>query len=99
MILDEHGHLKIETQIDSLDGLNAFFYDSYFYLNDSLWAFNDSNKIGWRGKEIRFDNLLVGNANQEILLDGILSERRADSLRMDLQEFNLGYLSTFHRFR
>lgn len=91
----ERGQVQIAANIDSLDGMDASFYDSYFYLNDSLWAFNTSNKVHWRGKELRFDSLMLGNANQEVLLNGKLSELPNDSLRMDLKDFNLRYLSTF----
>jgi hypothetical protein len=92
---NEHGQLQIDAKIDSLDGLEASFYDSYFYLNDSLWSFNNSNKVYWQGKNVNFDSLMLGNANQEVLLDGRLSENSSDSLRMDLKDFNLRYISTF----
>jgi len=91
----EKGQLKMNSQIDSLNGIDIYVQDSYFYLNDSLWTFNSSNEIHLRGKSLRFDSLLLGNANQEVLLDGNLSEDPNDSLELNLKEFNLSYLSTF----
>jgi len=91
----ENGRLNLRSKIDSLDGLDIYVLDSYFFLNDSLWSFNSSNEVHLRGKSLRFDSLQLGNANQSISLNGKLSKDPLDSLHLDLKDFNLSYLSTF----
>jgi len=91
----ENGQLKMQAKVDSINGLSGRLSDSYFLLNDSLWQFNAANRFAWRGKSFLVDSLRLGNASQAVLLNGQISEDPQDSLRLNLTDFDLSYLSTF----
>lgn len=91
----ERGQIKLRSKIDSLDGMQMTFLDSYFTLNDSLWEFKGGKEVNWRGRTVQIDSIGLGNANQLILLDGTISEDPQESLALNLQEFDLTYIGTF----
>ncbi len=66
---------------------------SEIIISDSVWNI-EANEIGVDQGKIRFDNLRFGNERQHLIIDGIGSKDQSDSLRIEMLDIDLGFIST-----
>ncbi len=78
--------LKIETQ------------PSDIVFSDTLWHVN-KNTISFLPKRIIVDNFKLENSDSYFLLDGTISHKTSDTLRFEINQFNLANLDRFLSIR
>jgi len=79
---------------DSKNGIisNVEILPSEIFIADSLWRVKAS-AVRLEKDSIRIDDFRLGNEHQYLVLDGILSKNRHDSLRVELQNIDLAFIS------
>lgn len=60
-------------------------------LNDTLWNIHPSRVVIDSGKAY-IDNFLFSHQERHLRMNGIISEQREDTVRLDLKEINIGYV-------
>lgn len=71
------------------------FNDSKFKLADTLWTFQDSNKIEWKADTLMVKDFKLSNAESSLYVNGEISKDSLAVMTVDLQEFQLAYLNPF----
>lgn len=81
---------------DEADSLviTAHPLSSYIIFEDQFWDFGESD-IVIRGKDIKVKDFLISSDDQSIRLDGGVSSDKADTLRLNLNQFDLGIIDNF----
>lgn len=60
-------------------------------LNDTLWSVQRS-RITIENKRTTFDNMLMSSADHHLRIDGTLSAQPEDTLLVDMERMNIGYI-------
>ncbi len=87
------GKLDLNTQIKSFDEAEVHFDESYLSIKDSIWDFSDNNLIHIHQDTIRFSDFEISNQIQSVKVQGALSPDENDSLRIELNQLKLQYVS------
>lgn len=88
-----YGQINLLGELESLQKMNFQFRDSYFSFRDTLWQFADSNSIYIDHRELSIDGISIGNSEQQIALQGQISDSSEQQLGLQLKEIDLYYLS------
>lgn len=86
---------------DDLTGhqeINLSMLPSQIFLNDTLWHVASSG-VTIAKKDIRIDNLVIGNGRQNITVSGKATESPMDAINLRLHEVNMSYLSSILHVR
>ncbi len=87
------GDINIAGKFYDYDHLDLSFIESSFVLQDSVWSFNDSNKVKIVSNSFEFNKLSLSNGNQLLDLNGKISDAE-DTLQIHLEKLDLSYIST-----
>lgn len=90
-------NLNINTVVNGSNSLEFDLKESGFLFGDSIWKFNDDNKIIYDSATFQVNNLKTYKKGQYILIDGAISEKKDDVLSLELSDFNLFVLDRFIR--
>ena len=72
---------------------NSFILPSQIIISDSVWSVSaDSIAIG--DGRVCVENFLFGNGQQYLSVDGVASKDRQDSLKVEMKDVDLGFLSS-----
>lgn len=88
-------NINLSTYFRGYNDFTTHFYDSYFYIDDTLWTINQNNVIEYLQvdtMELSVRSLGFSAGNQSILIDGKLSGNKDDQIDIALKQFNLGIL-------
>ncbi len=66
---------------------------SEIIISDSLWNIS-ADSLRFRKDAVLIDNFLFGNNNQYLNIDGVASKDEQDSLKVEMKDINLGFLSS-----
>ena len=69
--------------------------DSRFLLGDSIWYFDNENKITYDSSAVLVENLRIYKNDAFIKIDGTLSKNPSDTLSLETSDFNLVVLNPF----
>ncbi|MBQ9661019.1 MAG: translocation/assembly module TamB domain-containing protein [Bacteroidales bacterium] len=92
------GEINLDGEISrSEDGellLHARPQNSFLTTDSDTWYLTASD-IFLKGKDLRLDRLLLGNGPQQLLVDGGLGSSRSDTLRLQMNRFDLALIDGF----
>ena len=91
-------HININTYFRGLNDFSSKFYDSYIYVDDTLWTVNENNNINFLKQdtmELTIRSLGFNAGNQGVLIDGKLSGQKNDQVDIAMDQFNLLVLQKF----
>ncbi|MDA3853401.1 MAG: translocation/assembly module TamB domain-containing protein, partial [Bacteroidales bacterium] len=71
---------------------------SEFIIADTLWHIN-KNQVSFLPHRMLIDSLIFANAHSYFSLDGIASENISDTMRFEMDQFDLGHLDRFLSIR
>lgn len=71
----------------------AAILPSEIIISDSLWNVEASG-IGFEKGLVRIDDFRFGNERQHLSIDGIASKSQQDSLKIEMKDVDLGFIST-----
>ena len=74
--------------------LQAHPLDSFLMTGDDTWTIGKSDFI-LHGKDFHFNNFLISNGDQRLLVDGGLSQTVADTLSLRMDRFDLALVDEF----
>ncbi len=84
------GTISAEAKLDIPNNEYEFsLLPSEVYIMDSLWSFNDNNKIHLDSSSWNISNLNITTGHQSILIDGEISNDTTDLLKLSLSHFEL----------
>lgn len=83
---------RIDRKADGLRKLSFGMMPSQLTSGDKTWQVYAS-RIEMDSSRVRIDRFLVQNESEELLLDGVASRSRDDSLRLTLRNFDLSPLT------
>ena len=89
-----NGEFRIENQIHTLQKMKFSFVDSYFLVNDSVWKIANENELVLDSGNVGISNLLIGNQQQNLRLDGRASASKEDTLKVELKDIDLAFVSS-----
>jgi len=69
--------------------------ESNITIRDTLLTINGGNKITIDSSSIKISNLVIGNNNQQISIDGAVSDLPIDKLNISFKNFNLSNIDAF----
>lgn len=81
---------KLRATIDFLeDSINFSFLNSSINAFGSVWEVNPENKIIYTDSAYYFHDVAVHNSDQSIAINGILSSRPENNIKIDLSNFSI----------
>lgn len=83
------GQINFSTIFNGFDSYRGAFNNSYAYIGDSLWTIKDRNSILKDTAQLLISSLSISSGNQQILIDGRLSDDPFDQIDVLLKRFNL----------
>ena len=86
--------LQIANQMTSFNKMEACFNDSYLTINDSIWLVSKQGRLLIDSTSIQFDDFKIYNTSQELALRGGISTDKYDTLRLDLAQIDLAFISS-----
>ncbi|MEQ8910120.1 MAG: translocation/assembly module TamB domain-containing protein [Vicingaceae bacterium] len=89
----DRGELKLKGEIESVDSMNLSLFESYVSIRDSVWHFDSNNVVQIRPKRVVVENFRLQNENQVLAVEGVLSDRKSDSMHVNLEQLDLTYLT------
>jgi len=67
-------------------------YMSFIDLNDEILALN--GEMRFRNGNLKFNDVILGNSEEFVRIDGGWAKRGRDSVRIDISNFSLGFIDT-----
>jgi len=89
------GEIKAFLHFDSDKKIKFKILPSQFTVSDSLWVINKTNELIIDSTSVNVKELMFEHDNQFLLMNGLISERRKDELKLDVVNFNLSNLNAF----
>ncbi|MEQ8323106.1 MAG: translocation/assembly module TamB domain-containing protein [Vicingaceae bacterium] len=86
---------NFNAYVHKFDSIAFNVVDSRFLLGDSIWKFDNTNKVVYDGGDIQIDGITAFKNEEYIHLDGRLSHDPADELNLIMADFNLSVLNKF----
>lgn len=71
------------------------FYSTQLHLNDSLWTISPGNFVRIDSNRITVSDLVFHSGTASIGLNGFVSPRETDELKISMKNFNIAYLNYF----
>lgn len=87
------GELKVLVKFLQQHIIDLKILPSKFVLSDTLWEISKLNNVIIDSNYITFKEFSLEHQNQSISLNGILSENKADQLKLKLSNFNIANLN------
>ncbi|MGF1638014.1 MAG: translocation/assembly module TamB domain-containing protein [Cyclobacteriaceae bacterium] len=99
--IDEYqgnSYLKVTGALDFLPNeLLLSFNPSELGVIGKIWHFSDDNKVSIKKRRIEFKDLIVFNEDQQIAINGVVSEDPEDNLRLTIDNFYMENLNPLMR--
>lgn len=90
---DDSGDLNFDINFTDPQNFKINTHNSWITLNDSLWLISDSSEIIKNKKEYTFNHIRFSQKNQQIVLNGSISENPDEYLNIDINHLNLAVLN------
>ncbi len=84
--------LQIETAFNGFSKNTSRFLESYIVIKDTIWRFNNQNRIEIDSSAITVSNLEVESSIELLRINGKVSNDQSDSLKVTFDQMNLTYL-------
>lgn len=89
----KEGRFNIENTIQGLQNMAFTLEDSYFLVNDIPWDIKNENSIALDSGALEFQEIVIGNLNQQISLNGRASKLIQDTLEVELKSIDLEFVA------
>lgn len=90
---NSNDYFNIHALLDLDQEKTIVFQPSQFQLNSHRWTITQDGRIALLPEGTLVNSLSLNQANQRILLNGMISEEKADSFMVDLAEIDLQQLN------
>lgn len=92
---NSNNYVDLTGQVDFLSDKTQIHFDpSMLYVLEKGWHFQKDNKINIAQKEVTFENFKISFENQDISMDGKISENINEKLVVDFHNLQLDVLNT-----
>lgn len=89
------GDIQAFMAIKSRTNFEFKIEPSAFTINDSTWSIKKANEVILDSSFVRVNDITIEHETQAVSLDGIISNKKEDQLRLTFKEFNLTNLNAF----
>ena len=86
-----NGIIQLYHNLENIPEAHLRILPSHIVLHEGTWDVEPSDII-YHENRLLVDNFLVRRGRQHILIDGVASKERHDSLTVDLKEVEVGYI-------
>lgn len=95
------GELNAETRFIKSDNnkssIDINIKPSHILINDTIWNVLPAN-INYRGGDLAIDHFSIEHGKQHIRIDGMATKHPSDSITIDMQDVNVGYILNLVNF-
>lgn len=100
MVDAPHSYSKIRGNLEFLnDKIEIQFENSDLYVMDNRWEISNDNRISIAKKEVTFNNLKFFNDDQNILINGALSDSVNKKLTVEINGFQVKNFNPLFSYR
>ncbi|KAA3651468.1 MAG: translocation/assembly module TamB [Bacteroidetes bacterium] len=90
----DSGNINLTSVFHAINRMDISFVNSNFIINDSIWNFKEPSQLRIDSTSIQIPHFELSNLKQKLLIRGGISESTNDTLRINLTEINLAYVTT-----
>ena len=83
------GNIQSFIHFDNNNKLELHFQNSNMIFNDSIWTIDNQNLVIMDSNSTNISNLIFKTNYQQILLNGIISDRKEDKFHIAFKQFDL----------
>jgi hypothetical protein len=89
------GSISAKSIFHSKDSISNFLNPSLIVLSGDYWVLPEVSSIGYYNKEWHVENVMVENAEEKIIVDGVISSDPLSKLDFKVDRFQLAHLNQF----
>lgn len=90
---DDAGDLFFDIQFTDPENFRINAFNSWMTINDTTWTISDSSKIIKNQKEYEFIGIKISQNDQDLLVNGFISEDPEKKLSIDIDSLSLSVLN------
>ncbi len=94
-LTDSSSQLAGLVDVSNSSNIAINLRNSYLFINNHDWHFNDKNTVHVRKKAIDIDDLVFYNNESHISVSGTYAPKTNNRLKVNVEKINMGILSSF----
>ncbi|MFT6981917.1 MAG: hypothetical protein ACJAUD_000684 [Crocinitomicaceae bacterium] len=93
--LNDNSLIEWETDIYDSENYRMIVYPSHFFIQDLKWDIAHESSIRIHGDTIKVNNFELSRNEQNVAINGIITDQDRDQLNFSIKDLNLSEISSF----